>query len=99
LFGRQIGAGARLLDDAKQLPHARIVGGSGPAGGKCSGARAEEGVKKSGYSQLRLAAGTDSTQVAALRLWQSPIFSRVPVPVRAAFRSEYLLHFCGGYGV
>jgi hypothetical protein len=42
--------------------------------------RRQEGVKKSGYSQLRLAAGADSTTVLAVRLWQSPIFSHLPVP-------------------
>jgi hypothetical protein len=35
--------------------------------------------EKSGCSQLRLAARADSTNVAALRLWQSPIFSHLPV--------------------
>jgi hypothetical protein len=36
---------------------------------------APEGVKKSGYSQLRLATRVDSRNVLAVRLWQSPIFS------------------------
>jgi hypothetical protein len=45
-------------------------------------------VKKSGDIQLRLATGVDSRNVLALRLWQSPIFSLVPVTESESSKSD-----------